>query len=78
MHSSTASSPNRWETEDGWAFVLYRINSGFVDFACAGAFLNLDQLGATVGKHLERTFTVSLLGARRIPRTSRAQLRLMR
>src|SRR5580765_7856299 len=31
----------------------HRINSGFVDLARTGAFLNLDQLGAAVGKHLE-------------------------
>ncbi|TKS62014.1 MAG: hypothetical protein EWM73_02888 [Nitrospira sp.] len=32
----------------------HRIDSGFIDFARAGAFLNLDQLGAAVGKHFEK------------------------
>ena len=34
--------------------IHHRINSGLVDFSCSGSFLNLDQLGAAVGKHLEQ------------------------
>ena len=57
--------------------VDHRINSCLVDLTCAGAFLNQDQLGPALGNSLNRTFTVSLFGARRSPRIWRAQLRLI-